>query len=84
MVKTNAKKVYQTFNQVFRTGISTKVTDWMLIRKSGDECFIQTVVSLIKDSVGKGLGFRGVARDVTERKKAERQDNVTHVSAVEL
>jgi len=69
----NAKKIFQTFNTVYRTGISTKALDWKLIRKNGTECFVETVVSLIKDSKGNGIGFRGVARDVTDRKQLEFQ-----------
>ena len=73
MDKENAKKIYQTFNQVYRTGISTKALDWKLIRKDGSECFVETDVSLIKDSNGKGIGFRGIGRDITDRKQLEAQ-----------
>jgi len=66
----NAKKIFQTFNEVYRTGISTKALDWKLIRKDGSTCFIETVVSLIKDSNNDKVGFRGIARDVTEQKQA--------------
>lgn len=73
MDKENAKKIYETFNRVYRTGISTKAIDWQLIRKDGTECFVETKVSLIKDEDGHRVGFRGIARDVTERKKLESQ-----------
>jgi len=73
MDEENAKKIFQTFNKVYRTGISTKALDWKLTRKDGMECFIETVVSLVKDSNGNGIGFRGVARDITERKQLESQ-----------
>ncbi len=73
MDKENAKKIYETFNRVYRTGISTKAIDWKLIRKGGTECFVETGVSLIKDAAGLRVGFCGIARDVTERKKLEAQ-----------
>ncbi len=73
MDQENAKKIYQTFNQVYETGMSTKALDWKLIRKDGSECFVETVVSLIKDAKGQPTGFRGIARDVTERKLAEQE-----------
>ncbi|MFC1885956.1 ATP-binding protein [Thermodesulfobacteriota bacterium] len=69
----NAEKIFQTFNEVFRTGISTKVTDWKLIRKTGEPCFVQTVVSLAKDSKDIPMGFKGIARDITESKLAEKK-----------
>ena len=71
MDKENAKKVFKTFNKVYRTGISTRALDWKLIRKDGSECFIETMVSLMKDPDGQPTGFRGIARDITERKLAE-------------
>lgn len=71
MDKENAKKVFKTFNNVYRTGISTRALDWKLIRKDGSECFIETMVSLMKNPDGQPTGFRGVARDITERKLSE-------------
>jgi len=73
MDKENAKKTFQTFNVVYRTGISTKALDWQLIRKDGSTCIVETVVSLIMDSNCQGTGFRGIARDVTKRKHTEQQ-----------
>jgi len=68
----NAKKVFQVFNQVYRTGKAMKAFDWKLIRKDGSECYVATTVSLITDSTGNRAGFRGIARDVTERWEAEK------------
>jgi PAS domain S-box-containing protein len=67
----NARKIFKVFNEVYRTGISTKAFDWELIRKDGSKRSIETVVSLIKDSNDLKTGFRGIVRDVTERKRAE-------------
>ncbi|MDZ7832400.1 MAG: PAS domain S-box protein [Desulfobacterales bacterium] len=69
--KNNTEKVFQAFNQVFTTGASIKTFDWALIRKDGEKCYVDTSVSLMRDANGKAIGFRGVARDVTDRKKAE-------------
>jgi PAS domain S-box-containing protein len=66
-----SKKVYQTFNEVYRTGIPTKTFDWELIRKDGTKRILETSVSLRRDSKGRPTGFYGVGRDITERKKAE-------------
>jgi PAS domain S-box-containing protein len=67
----NAKKIYKVFNEVYRTGIPTRAFDWELIRKDGSKCFVETGVSLITDSNNVKTGFRGIARDITERKRAE-------------
>ena len=66
-----AKKVYRTFNDVYRTGKPAKVFDWELVRKDGTRRFIEASTSLISDSSGEPVGFRGICRDITERKRAE-------------
>ena len=71
MDEETAKKVYQTFNQVYRTGAPAKAFDWALIRKDGAKRILETSVSLMCDSKGRPTGFYGVGRDITERKKAE-------------
>lgn len=69
----NAKKIFTTFTHVFETGIPTKALDWQLIRKDGSVCYVETVVSLIKNHNDEGVGFRGIARDVSDRRQMERQ-----------
>ena len=74
-----AKKVYEIFNEVYRTGKPAKPFDWELIRKDGEKRYVDTSISLIRDSVGRGIGFRGVGRDRTEalltRKALEESEN---------
>ena len=69
----NAKKLFQTFNRVYRTGESAKGADWEIIRKDGMKRNIEASASLIKDSSGNRIGFRGLVHDITERKQAEEQ-----------
>jgi PAS domain S-box-containing protein len=66
-----AKKVYQTFNQVYRTGVPAKGFDWEVIRKDGTKRFFEASVSLMHDPKGQLVGFFGTGRDITERKQAE-------------
>jgi PAS domain S-box-containing protein len=67
----NRKILFQAFNEVYRTGVPKKGFDWEVIRKDGAKVFGDASVSLIKDSNGQPIGFRGVARDITERKRFE-------------
>jgi len=69
--KENAKKLFKTFNEVYRTGEPAKEFDWQIIRKDGDKRYIEVSVSLQKNSSGKPIGFRGISRDISERKQAE-------------
>ena len=71
MDKETAKKVYQVFNQLYTTGEPYKAFDWEIIRKDGTKRFHDSSVSLIRNTKGEKIGFRGIARDITERKRAE-------------
>jgi PAS domain S-box-containing protein len=42
-------------------------------RKDGEKIFIHLSVTIIKDDEGNKFGHRGIARDVTERRKLEQQ-----------
>jgi len=65
------KGVYQAFNEVHRTGEPNKGFLWKIVRKDGDIGFADASVSLLRSQGGEIIGFRGVGRDITERKQAE-------------
>ena len=69
----NAKKLFQAFNKVYRTGEPTREFDWEIISKDGTKRSIEASVSLMKDSSGNRIGFRGLIHDITGRKRAEEQ-----------
>jgi two-component system cell cycle sensor histidine kinase/response regulator CckA len=68
-----AKKVFQTFNKVYKTGEPGREFDWEIVRKDGTKRYIEASVSLRKDTSGKRIGFRGIVRDITDRKTIEEQ-----------
>lgn len=72
MDEKNAKDVFKSFNNVYKTGESTRAFDWELLRKDGGKRYIEASVSLIT-AKGESIGFRGIARDITERKKTEEE-----------
>ena len=71
--KKTADDVYQTFNRVYRTGISAKAFDWEIVRGDGTKGFVELSVSLLTDTEGHRVGFRGIVRDVTDRKQTEEE-----------
>jgi diguanylate cyclase (GGDEF)-like protein/PAS domain S-box-containing protein len=71
MDKENAKRVFNTFRRVYETGEPAKGFDWEFTRKDKSTGFLAASSSLILDEEGKPAGFRGLVRDVTERKEAE-------------
>ncbi len=66
-----AKKMYQVFNKVYKTGEPAKEFDWEIIQTNGSKRYVEASVSLARDSKGQGVGFRGIVRDITERKQTE-------------
>ncbi|MBN2308872.1 MAG: PAS domain S-box protein [Candidatus Hydrogenedentes bacterium] len=69
---TSVKKVFQTFSRVYETGIATEAFDWEIVRKDGGATAVAVSVSLMRDGDGAPIGFRGLVRDVTKRKRAEK------------
>lgn len=67
----NARLLYQAFNQVYKTGVPIRGFEWEFFKKDGEKRFAEVSISLIRDQDGKPVGFRGIARDTTERKMAE-------------
>jgi PAS domain S-box-containing protein len=66
-----AKKMFRVFNGIYRTGKPATMMDYEMIRKDGTKRILELSASLMRDSAGKPVGFRGVIRDVTDRKRAE-------------
>jgi PAS domain S-box-containing protein len=69
----DARQVNQTFRKVFTTGRPQRAISWQIVRKDGTRRYIELSVSLIKDQDGRSKGFRGIARDITERREVEEE-----------
>lgn len=69
MDKNNARKAYLTFTKVWvtRQGFSDIV--WEIVGKDGQKRIIELSAQVVKDENGRKKGFRGVARDVTQKFK---------------
>ncbi|MFX0203543.1 MAG: PAS domain-containing protein, partial [Candidatus Hodarchaeota archaeon] len=66
-----SKETFRIFNKVYTTGKSIKVFDHEGIKKNGSTIYVEISISLMRDSKGGPVGFRGIVRDITERKRAE-------------
>jgi len=65
--------MYKVFNRVYITGKTESVSEYEVIIKDGSVRNLEFSVSLMRDQERRPTGFRGVARDVTERLKAEKE-----------
>jgi diguanylate cyclase (GGDEF)-like protein/PAS domain S-box-containing protein len=67
----NANKAFISYRKAYQTGKPINNLEGELLRKDGKKVSAETSVSLIWDSSGQVVGFRGIVRDITERKKME-------------
>ncbi len=63
----NARKAYDAFTRVFVTRKGFSDIIWEIIDKDGQKRFIELSANVITNKAGKKVGFRGIARDVTDR-----------------
>ena len=69
--ETNTEKVLNIFSRVYQTRKPAPQAAWEITRQDGSKRDIEATISLIIDEQGQGIGFRGIGRDVTDRKKTE-------------
>jgi len=67
----NSQKLYQEFNKTFRTGEPSKGFDREITRKDGTKLYIEFSASLIRNIYGHPVGFRGIMRNISDRRRAE-------------
>ena len=67
--KANAEKVLKIFSDVYTTRKPVAEATWEVIRKDGIRRHIEASVALMRDKDGNPIGFRGIGRDVTDRKE---------------
>jgi PAS domain S-box-containing protein len=67
----NARRMYNIFNKIYRTGRPAIIVDHEIIKKDGTTAVLEISATLMKGPTGEPIGFRGVVRDVTEKKRIE-------------
>ncbi len=65
------KKRHEAWNKVYRTGKPLKRIPLENIKRDGTLQFVEDSVLPLRNKEGEIVGFRGVSRDVTERKRME-------------
>ncbi|MFO8048192.1 MAG: PAS domain S-box protein [Desulfosudaceae bacterium] len=61
------------FNEIYQSNISVTDMNWEITRKDGSIRYLEVSANRISDSAGEPTGFRGIVRDITERKKMEQE-----------
>jgi len=81
---TMSETLYKVFNEVYRTGISKPSYEWDFLHKDGSTVRVEGSIQLIRDSNDKPIGFRGITRDITKRRREERLLALEHKIALGL
>ena len=84
MTESMAKTVFAAYNKVYRSGVPNKGFHYEITTKDGAERIIENSISLVRDSKGHRIGFRSVVRDITDRKRAEKELEMhrSHLQAI--
>jgi len=72
MDEENATMALGAFNKIYRTGKGFSDLLWKITTKNGEARFLELSANLITNQEGAKIGFRGIARDVTEKFQTQR------------
>jgi len=70
MDRESAARTVQAMKRLYTTGRPIIGMETGFTLENGKMLFLESTISLVRDGEGVVTGFRGIARDVTERKKA--------------
>src|SRR5271165_3968572 len=71
--KESVPVIYSAFSEVWKTGIPLQSLEYQITRKDGEVRFVEDSVSLKTDQSGRSIGFLGMRRDITDRKRNEHE-----------
>jgi PAS domain S-box-containing protein len=67
----NSEKLDREFDRIFRTGAPSKGFIHDIIRKDETKMCVESSAALIRNIYGHAVGFRGIMRNITDRRRAE-------------
>ena len=73
MDEEHGQKAFKTFNRIYETGQGISNLLWPIVDKEGKVRYVELSANLITNQEGKRIGFRGIARDITERFKTQEE-----------
>jgi len=84
MDEANAQIAFGAFNKIYRSGKGVVDINWEIIRRDGEKRYLEISAKLITDERSENVGFRGIARDVTDKVSAQRALKESETCALEL
>lgn len=80
----NARIAFEAFNRIFRAGGGGADITWEITRQDSERRVLQISAKPILGEHGRKIGFRGIARDITDRHLAEQALRESQACALEL
>lgn len=74
-----AENAFRVFSEIYRTGQPGTILNYEIIRPDGEKRYVDLSAALIRDEAGLPIGFRGIARDVTEFRQLFREQKRSKV-----
>ena len=68
MDEESSQHVLNAYKRIYETGEPNRALQYEVVYRDGRRAFVESSISLMKDDAGRPIGFRGVGRDITERK----------------
>lgn len=67
----NTGILFNIFSEMQTESLPSKIFDLSFERKNGNRCFVEISITVIGDSPNTKTGYRGMMRDLTEKRRAE-------------
>lgn len=68
----NARRVQRVLSEVYASGSAQRIVDWVVLRADGEGRSVEASVAPVRDASAWIVGYRGIMRDVSDRKRTER------------
>ena len=76
MNEQSVRRIRESFRSVLETLQPGKTLELEFFNQEGNTRYVETVISIVCNDDGEPIGFRGIARDISERKIAEQSRKV--------
>ena len=81
--KESISVVYDLYSSLYKKKQGRGFAEYPIVTKKGQEKIIDTSITLLCDDDGNPVGFSGLARDITEKKEAEKKQKQLEVQILQ-
>jgi diguanylate cyclase (GGDEF)-like protein/PAS domain S-box-containing protein len=71
-------QIYATYHSVYSTGQPVPFFEWEIVRQDGKRSYLEGSIYLVRNRAGEPIGFRGIGRDITKRRREEQLLRLEH------